>query len=221
MKDEELIQCVQKYRYLYDKSDPLHKSKKNTQEGWAEIAAVFQVKVQVVRKRWAYLRDYFRKQKQSYDSIKSEEWFAKKKKWALYDSLTFLLPSMEYHNTTISDGVSETHQYPDLSDDTSKESISLPFDSHFMETVISQENMPICQQPERKRTKKDLDNQFFSGLRGQHEDDDHEHFFKSLLPGMRTLNPLAAMEYRQEVQGLLIEYIKKDECTGFAEAESS
>ncbi|BFZ05941.1 hypothetical protein BsWGS_08981 [Bradybaena similaris] len=221
MEDEELIRCVQKYSYLYDTSDPKYKSRDSTQGAWAEIAFDLQQKVQVVKKRWAHLRKCFRKQQKCCESLQPEECSAKKKKWPLYDSLTFLLPYMEFGNTTISDVVSETHQCSQLSDDTSEESISVTFDSQLVETVKSQQNMPLCQQPKRKRTKKDLDDQFFSAPRGQLEDDDHEHFLKSLLPAMRTLNPLAAMEYRQEVQGLLIKYIKKAECTGFPEADCS
>lgn len=38
--------------------------------------------------------------------------------------------------------------------------------------------------------------------------DDHEHFFKSLLPTIRKLDPVSSMEFRVEVQKLLLQYLK-------------
>lgn len=125
---------------------------------------------------------------------------------------------MEFGNTAISDGVSEPHHSPDSADDTSEESVSVTFDSHLVGTAKSQQNMFLCQQPKRKRTMSDLENQVVGAPEEQQEEDDHEHFLKSLLPTMRTLGPLAAMEYRHEVQGLLIKYIRKAQSTKFAKS---
>ncbi|CAG5125799.1 unnamed protein product [Candidula unifasciata] len=210
MEDEQLIQSVQKASLLYDKSDPMYGSRESTQKAWTEVAADLKEPIDVVKKRWTCLRDYFRRQQKNFETLKPEEWSAKKKKWPLYESMTFLLPYMEFSNTTLTaDGVLETHQSLDSGDDVSEESVSVTFDNQILESARRQQNMFLCQS-KRKRTVNDLDHQFFSAPNGQHhEEDDHEHFLKSLLPMMRTLDSLAAMEFRHEVQGLLIKYIKK------------
>lgn len=67
-------------------------------------------------------------------------------------------------------------------------------------------------EPGKKRKGTDLDVEVLKALKEpEREPDENELFFKSLLPMLRKLDPMDAMMYRHEVQGLLIRYVQKSQ----------
>lgn len=67
-----------------------------------------------VKTRWGHIRDYFLKKYRENKNVKSGQAATGKKKWHLYDALSFLIPAYEPRNTSsnisLDDVIAETVQ---------------------------------------------------------------------------------------------------------------
>ncbi|XP_012944147.1 uncharacterized protein LOC106013315 [Aplysia californica] len=213
MDNEKLLKAIQERRILYDKTDPKHSDREWLQREWEAVAEELNVEVDAAKKRWAYLRDYFRKQHRVLELVKIGRAPSRKKRWPLFDSMSFLLPYSKPININIDDdfdfcdAVSEgsiTTDCDDENDNDDEESFKRP-DTGTRSTHLMSKK--------RKAPSADFEGECISVDTSQKplvdEQDENEHFLKSILPMMKTLEQLEAMEFRHEVQGLLIQYIKR------------
>ncbi|KAF5271830.1 hypothetical protein FQR65_LT05061 [Abscondita terminalis] len=93
MYEEKLILLVQKYTDIYDVSSKNYHNQQIKDNIWEEIAKEMQKPVSECKKRWASLRDSFRKSLKSQET-KSGQGSLKKRLWRFDKQMTFLRPFM-------------------------------------------------------------------------------------------------------------------------------
>ncbi|GFS06110.1 transcription factor Adf-1 [Elysia marginata] len=75
---------------LFDKRDKNYTNRDFVQRIWEQVAPELNDKAEEVKKRWTYLRDYYRKQKKFLGESKSRQAAVKKVEWPLFDTMSFL-----------------------------------------------------------------------------------------------------------------------------------
>ncbi|XP_041361850.1 uncharacterized protein LOC121377817 [Gigantopelta aegis] len=155
--------------------------------------------------------NYFLKKYREYRSSTSGQAASKKKKWHLYDFLTFLIPScstgptsgnlQENEDDTATSGDEEQSQNSPLSMQSKDNSLAGQFKKPQRRlkrnaqsagmSAIDMEVLKALKEPEP-----------------QQQIDDNVMFFKSLLPSLKHLDEVQTMEFRMEVQRLVLTYLR-------------
>ncbi|KAK3724262.1 hypothetical protein RRG08_043262 [Elysia crispata] len=210
MEDETLIMCVQNRSSIYDKRDPLHHNMDHIQKQWEAIAQEMGCEVNAVKSRWGHMRDYFLKKRREYQTVKSGQAATGKKKWHLYDTLSFLTPIYEQRDTSSNlsqENSGETTQATEsLADLESQASSPMTVRS---DTPPPQAPVVPYKRPQkRKRTASpgnDVDTEILKSLQLQQPEclDDDDMWARSIVPSVRSLNHLEKLEFRLEVLRLL------------------
>ncbi|XP_064085450.1 uncharacterized protein LOC135200763 isoform X2 [Macrobrachium nipponense] len=220
--DEAIIEAVRLHKAIYDRTK--NTSRKATDGQWKKIAEELGGDEACIRKRWSCLRDYFLFQHKILLGKKTGKHGKRKKKWPLYDKMTFLIPQLRSRKdiqALTSTGQNSNQNEIDCnskptvfhpsdrnkSDLVSIESsVVLPVESDFTEPLAKiQHTVPA------KSHKTCLSSQgnVYSFKSDHGNLDDDTHFIMSLLPMMRKLDPLTRLEFRIEVQSLLLRCQKK------------
>lgn len=214
MDQEILIIAVQKRPCIYDKSDPKYHNREYLRKSWDEISfevnetskfifliLVFKLiylysipLVESCQKRWRYLRDYYIKQRRLY--MKSDG--TRKKIWPFFDMLSFLNPFLQTY-AEYTDNEIKDDEYNNLSANGQMEEELINED--FMDEYHQQTSSGT---PAAKRTK--LSGKLNKRIEME-QSDDHEYFFKSLLPMARSMDQSKILQFRIEVQQVLMKYI--------------
>ncbi|GFO32388.1 transcription factor adf-1 [Plakobranchus ocellatus] len=105
--NELLISAVEKRKTLYDRSEPNYCNRNFINAQWRAIGSELDCDENEARKRWTQLRDYFQKnhRHQIQKNLNSQSQTSyKKKKWFLYDNMTFLIPHLREMGVPTSSG---------------------------------------------------------------------------------------------------------------------
>ncbi|XP_066962858.1 transcription factor Adf-1-like isoform X1 [Macrobrachium rosenbergii] len=219
--DEAIIEAVKLHKAIYDRTK--NTNRKAIDGQWKKIAEELGVDEACIRRRWSCLRDYFLFQHKILLGKKTGKHGKRKKKWPLYDKMAFLIPQLRSrqdiqaltsagqnsNQNEIECNSKSTVFHPsdrNKSDLVSIESsVVLPVEPDFMEPLTKiQHTAPA------KSLKTCLSSQGnFYSFRDSANLDDDTHFIMSLLPMMRKLDPLTRLEFRIEVQSLLLRCQKK------------
>lgn len=187
-----------------------------------------------IKRRWGYLRDYFLKQLR--DLKAAPPGAAKRRKWPLFNSLTFLIPHEQYDAFGSHQGEFQSlhaecksseeemlvqemhvddkaltlkeervHEEPLFDTDSVYSSISLSRKRPF--TVSMSSRTPKRRLPAEEPSHNDLEVTSPSCKEYEPCDDD-DHFFKSLKPMLQQLDPIQKLEFRTEVQKLLMQLLR-------------
>lgn len=174
------------------------------------------------KNRWASLRDQFKKKHREMSTTVSGQAAKKRRKWYLYDFLTFLIPTCstgetssnlpdigdllnpdQDDNGSLVDQIQET-QSQDTQDHPSDD------DSLVSDVAPLRKNRPIRCSRKGQDTSA-IDKQVIDAFREAQNEmpiDENEHFFKSLMPIMKTLDVMQALELRGEIQKLVFSFVK-------------
>ncbi|KAK4315019.1 hypothetical protein Pmani_013723 [Petrolisthes manimaculis] len=231
MDDEQLIEAVQRRRAIYDKNHPKHRNRDTLRMLWSECAAELDtVEVERIKRRWGYLRDYFLKQLR--DIKAAPPGAAKKRKWPLFNSLTFLIPHEHYDTLGNFHGESQSLH----SESKSSEEEMLVQEMHVDDKTLALQEVRGCTlmiklwlfrrpftvsmscRPSKRRVPEEpsqYDLEVLSSSCNKEHDpcDDDDHFFKSLKPMLQQLDPLQKLEFRTEVQKLLMQLLRPSSST--------
>ena len=173
---------------------------------------MFSVTASACKNRWGTLRDYFFKKYRESKTTKSGQAASKKKKWHLFDAMSFLTP---YYCSSVTSGNLVYEDQPEDDDVDIGETESQPSPA----TQSSDDSAPVTQEifkkpPQQRKRKKDctttsdFNMEVLKALKEPEVLDENEMFLKSLLPFMKKLNDIQAMEFRIAVQSLLLKHLK-------------
>ncbi|GFO04099.1 hypothetical protein PoB_003060400 [Plakobranchus ocellatus] len=131
----------------------------------------------------------------------------KKRKWNLYDLLTFFgLPC----STGATSGNLQQNDGDSAASSGEENSTRNPLSVHSDESSLPTTSLPTRVKSPRFSKKKNrqlsaIDRKFLHALKEpEKEVDQNELFFKSLLPAMKTLNLVQTLELRSEIQRLVL-----------------
>ncbi|XP_005111112.1 uncharacterized protein LOC101862911 [Aplysia californica] len=245
MDDEKLIATVRKHSAIYDKNDKNYNNRPFITRSWKEVAKEMGSDVWCCKGRWVTMRDYFQKKLKESVLAAASNRPLKKKRWWLFDTLSFLTPFMTMPETS---SVSTVVKPPPDTEEDDEEEVEEPEDDDYGSEMLgkdlpmlddqqSQDSFPSdilennndfpnpFKKPRRSgqsmadnyadlRYNIQQQTQWFLQLQKQAEKntDENEHFFRSLLPTLRKLDDLEVMEFRHDVQGLLLKYFKAARC---------
>lgn len=188
----------------------------------------------VAKKRWTSLRDYFQRQHRDMTTFISGSAPSKKKKWPLYDSMSFLVPYIS--DRPASTNLSSVDDI-DLDSTSSQCSTEVPIayspaPGEESDSVVGVETPPSTEKcypsnrAGRKRSAQphsSIDQEILSTLRTipttpvsprpPQEEDADLLFFKSMLPHVKTLDPLQKMELQAEMHSVLFKHMKRARAT--------
>ncbi|GFS12452.1 transcription factor Adf-1 [Elysia marginata] len=101
MDELKLIESIRERTALYDKAHLKHSNRDYIQHQWEEVACEIGATVDVpeLKRKWSYLRDYFRKLRKRIQNAKPGRGWEKKIKWPLYNSMAFLIPFSDVSET--------------------------------------------------------------------------------------------------------------------------
>ncbi|XP_018008662.1 uncharacterized protein LOC108666328 [Hyalella azteca] len=235
MDDERVIAAVQCRPPLYDKNHPKHCNRELIRTLWEECATEIGGNIDQVKRRWAYLRDYFTK---LYRLSKIPS--SRRKKWPLFDSMMFIVG--DGRDLTEDSGLEETYpmhsqNFSFLSHGNQKPSNIMNIENCDSEAVKEEidghENSLLEATPtiNVKRGRLDFDaylergkqdsayhstepfvymneKEYTKSFKPEDEDDDL-CFFKSLMPMLKKLDDIEKIEFRMAVQNTLLECMKK------------
>lgn len=178
-----------------------------------------------VKTRWGHLRDYFMKKHREYKATKSGQAAERRKKWHLYEIMSFLAPLLEPRETfsnMVNIEIDSTQGSPQVLSPGSPglAPLQTPSPSHTpppVQTPLtptpppSQNSMPPPQRrsAKRKSATSDVDSEIIQALK--HDNDDDDMWARSLVPSMKKLDHLDKMEFRVEVQASLLRFLRRKE----------
>ncbi|GFO23164.1 transcription factor adf-1 [Plakobranchus ocellatus] len=230
MEEERLIDLVSKYTYLFDKSDSKHSNKYYVSQAWNEIATELNTSAEEAKRKWTNLRDYYRRQ------IKvdrgSDSTSKGRKKWIYFDQMQFLnpfmTPSIKKHPRPSSPG---SDSFNDSDDDGA---IVLPNVQLLSASPSPSDDQPAsasyrASSPPRWTASTSVSSRSAHKRRAEEGNapseaikvlresktayDDDEHFFRSCLPMVRQLSMEQKLEFRINVQQLLLQAVRQREHT--------
>ncbi|GFO01533.1 hypothetical protein PoB_002803800 [Plakobranchus ocellatus] len=181
-------------------------------------------KVEVVKKRWTYLRDYYRKQKKFLGEAKSGQAAVKKIKWPVFDAMSFVETFAECsqtHTNFEKPGPLANIELESTSKEDSQEQLTqVGLDTSSgqqLRNAAATDALPPPLSPSRKRKKPDSNSLDFKILAALKEPDNNDNpdghfsFWKGIQPMLKQLNSLEALKFKHEVRGLLISYIERSQ----------
>ncbi|XP_068202945.1 uncharacterized protein [Palaemon carinicauda] len=217
IEDEAIIEAVKLHKAIYDRSK--NTNRKAIDVLWKRIAEELGGDEAFIRKRWSCLRDYFLFQHKILLGKKTGKYARRKKKWPLYDKMSFLIPQLKLkEDTQAVNSIEQSTKQPEEeckylsnvfnpSERSNNKSEPVRIEScrdHTEASNFKEQTVPA------KFHKIDFRSQGSSVSYKDHTNlDDDTHFIMSLLPLMRTLNPLTRLEFRIEVQSLLLRCQKR------------
>ncbi|GFO09734.1 transcription factor adf-1 [Plakobranchus ocellatus] len=169
----------------------------------------------VCKVKWQSLRDYFLRKRRE-NAKKSGQAASTKRQWYLYERMSFLNPfvaaresSGNLDSVPIADE-SLVIQESQADSQPSSESPQLQFES----LNDSQNNASTAsnsgRQKKRKHETEEIDREIIKALK-QEPENEHELFFKSLIPTVSQLDPINTMLFQAEVQHLAVKYLREQQ----------
>lgn len=166
--------------------------------------------------KWQSLRDYFLKKRRE-SSKKSGQAASTKRQWYLFERMSFLNPFVAARET--SGNLDFIAPIEDASVGT-EESVGAGQLSDSPQQLTSPEieaATQISAGPSRNSGKKRksssldiVDKEILKALQKE-PDNEHELFFKSLIPTVSQLDPINTMLFRAEVQQLAVKYLRQQQ----------
>lgn len=186
----------------------------------------------MARKKWAYLRDYFMRQHRAMVTFKSGSAASRKKKWFLYDAMSFLIPHVSDRPT--SGNICDEYVQEDTCSEASTQDSTLtsqfvnmssnnyendtPVASTSQEILVVDADAATPQPTKKYKRKKDsqesIDQEILQTLKNipnvsREEEDEDLLFFKALVPKMKCLNDIQKMELQGELHSVVLKHIKR------------
>ncbi|KAL8561249.1 hypothetical protein ACOMHN_047106 [Nucella lapillus] len=220
MDDERLIAAVRMRGFIYNKDDKNHSNRDMLLAAWNNIAREMgnNVTSAECKTRWASIRDHFRSKHKEMTTTKSGQAATKKRKWHLYDFLTFLIPSCSTGATSGNlPQIIDEHENTSASSDDETSRTSTPTTLQSDQGIAAALPKPRPAVPQKtarsSSSKKDqlsiVDKEVLQALKEPEKDmDENEHFFRSLLPSMKILDAVETLELRSEIQHLVLRHVK-------------
>ncbi|KAL8563868.1 hypothetical protein ACOMHN_034247 [Nucella lapillus] len=208
---------------IYDKGDKNYHNRDIITASWEGISKEVGCDVTACKSKWGTLRDYFFKKYRESKTTTSGQAASKKRKWYLFDTMSFLIPYYGSRETGGNLNYEDQQQKDDLEiEETGSQQSSAPPSSDdslpcSQETFrkLSGNLQETFKKPQQQRKRKSgcnttpyLNMEVLKALKEPETVDENELFLKSLLPSMNKLNDIQAMEFRIEVQSLLLKYLK-------------
>ncbi|XP_076055369.1 uncharacterized protein LOC143033768 [Oratosquilla oratoria] len=243
MDDYRVVLAVEKRSAIYDKKNPRHGNRDALRVIWSEIATELGLgadRVEKVKKRWSYLRDYFTRQYREMRSAKPGEKEARRPTWSLFETMSFLIPHIEERemqgNFATSQRAADVVATKDRRSEASGADNNLNQDlfaeedprtnaKHPQESLLTQRlsatrhnanwhSTDLWSRNTLTTDKITIDLETLAALRQSQElDDDDDHFFKSLKPTIRQLDPVRKLHFWNEVQKLVLHFIQPSTST--------
>lgn len=159
-------------------------------------------------------------------SLKSGSAPDKKRKWYLYDQMLFLLPYTVENKTTsnlsdLSDHEEEVSGQPNTSISPALETtittndMVTPTSGIAGPSSVEKRQKKRAKFPQERALASTLDKEIFTAIQNisttsskSVPEDEDELFFKSLIPKMKTLDPITKWELQAEIQMLVLRYVK-------------
>ncbi|XP_041353601.1 uncharacterized protein LOC121371635 [Gigantopelta aegis] len=216
MGDEQIIWAVQARSTLYDRSDPKYSNRDVIRQLWIDCASELNMEVEQVKKKWTYLRDYFLRQYRLSRTSKSGSSF--KRKWPLFDQMSFLIPYIQPRESKFANLLEEDCQEENDRESTGSidqstpvaDDISNQFPSRWQSTSFASESIRQTRKRSHSPSGTSLfDTEVLKALRQADSYDENEYFFKSLVPHMKSLEPIARMQCRLEIQNVVLKHMKE------------
>ncbi|XP_005109006.1 uncharacterized protein LOC101859047 [Aplysia californica] len=241
--NELVIAAVQKAQALYDRTHKLHANRQFLHQAWKDIGQELNIDGAVAKKKWTSLRDYFQRQHREMTAFKSGPRPSKKKKWPLYDSMTFLVPYVndrpapsnlsEINDLELNatDTVSQSStEVPSIHSPVQKEDVTVSAveTPPGLEDAEVEQNTPASKRhfscATRKRSAQvdiDIQREILDTLRTiptalyvpPQEEDEDLLFFKSMIPKIKALDVLQKMELQAEMHSVLFKHLKRARAT--------
>ncbi|XP_005094780.1 uncharacterized protein LOC101849913 isoform X2 [Aplysia californica] len=192
------------------------------------------------KKKWAVLRDSFRKHHKKKTTFKSGSGGKGPKKWYLYNNLLFLVPFVDGRSTSTTSNLVEGlkneqecqrasfHQEETLDDNLSSASPGRPNSSSLEDSrpgpscTPNATIQPLAPLPKKKRphsqARQDslspFDVEMLNALKVLQKQrkarpDDDEQFLLSLLPALKSLDPVSKFELRGELNATALKYLRR------------
>ncbi|XP_026811171.1 uncharacterized protein LOC113552502 [Rhopalosiphum maidis] len=109
---ETLITLVQQRSTIYDYKDKLHSNRDVQERLWKEISRILKAPVSECKTKWTTLCNSFSKQLREEKKLTSGSEATKKRKWHLYDNMTFLKDYMFQHKDMTSNLIADDLDEP-------------------------------------------------------------------------------------------------------------
>ncbi|KAK3758353.1 hypothetical protein RRG08_004174 [Elysia crispata] len=229
--NEALIAAVQKRQPLYDKSDDNYSNRVFIAKQWQEIGQEIGINDQTARKKWTTLRDYFQKTHRQLTNTKSGSGTEKHRKWYLYDSLLFLLPhigdrasssnlspdQLEENEPTFSVGDNSQDRSSTLSPAPSTSTQSQAVEVHAQPLLTPTPSAARKRKyPQERYAANPVDEKMLEtisniGTRIAQKEvlDEDEHFCRSLVSKIKSLDPFSKLECQAEIQMVILRYMRR------------
>ncbi|XP_072934156.1 uncharacterized protein [Epargyreus clarus] len=212
MNIDALIALVRKKPQLWDRGNKFHSNRNVLDKCWREIAGELNEEEHKVRKKWKYLRDQFSVE---YGKIPpagcEEEMLTYEPKWRYYKSLQFLeevvTPRVNTKNPRRDEDSSEGSQ--DTSAPGSPSPMENELKTRYKERMMEMKKQKLRYMREKQKMKRS----------SEMVNEEHMHFFKSLLPHVRSIPPHMQLSFRNRVQAVVEEFAYRPDPTAVAGSE--
>ncbi|XP_060866685.1 transcription factor Adf-1-like [Metopolophium dirhodum] len=212
---EILVSLIEKRPSIYDFKHKDHSNRTVQDKLWEEISKEMDVSVSVCKSKWTSLRNSYARELREIKNKKSGSAASKKRKWYLFESMSFLSDFMLQHKQMISNVSDTCNEHNERS-----ESEEYSFDTSTVEDNISPEdgtaserelNETVFKRPKKSKTQlKTASEQvaepmieFLKSRTKQantSEDSSEILFFKSLIPDYKKLNDKNQRRFKTIVQ---------------------
>ncbi|RUS90589.1 hypothetical protein EGW08_001677 [Elysia chlorotica] len=230
-----LVEAVRQRRTLWDRNNANYSNRQIFNNLWKEIGAELGCNEHEARKKWANLRDYFHRMHRYLCRDDANSRMHRRKKWFLYDSMTFLLPHLKSYTINVKneeDSNKSTEPVKDASglhfefDDILSQTSSIPLS----DSNIDRDRSHECEEPEDDDIveKKPLLSLIERNGKPVHSNrkiyhgtgsgmvavetfdskDEDELFLRSLIPKMKLMNTHQKMTCQAEMIMLMLKHIK-------------
>ncbi|BES94647.1 Hypothetical protein NTJ_07456 [Nesidiocoris tenuis] len=196
MSSSDLIASVYRRRALWDPSDVHHHNRLIVNSLWQDVGRELSMNMMQAKSKWRGLRDYYRQQRRRNIDQPVEAQFSS---WAHFAEMSFLEGTMTPRSGRAIKG--ETSETPiELNRD---EGVDQGWTNGSQEPTDAIPSYNLVPQV-----------RYADSIESSDPDDDDLHFFKSLLPDVKSLPRHKKLLIRLKIQELIINeiYPSKDEC---------
>ncbi|KAF0721124.1 BESS domain-containing protein [Aphis craccivora] len=218
---EKLINLVFLRKSIYDFTDKEHSNKIIQDRLWNEISTEMKTSVAECKSKWACLRNSFARALREEKSKKSGSAASRKKKWYLFEEMSFLSSFMMQHKQTLSNLEASGSDDESEATDTEKSTENVDYNESSNEienegtnitSLIDRQELQVSSEPVFKKPKKTQSKnsaaeqvagpmiEFLRSKTNKSAVEDVDLlFFKSLLPDFKKLNGKNQRQFKQFV----------------------
>ncbi|XP_076040983.1 uncharacterized protein LOC143025350 isoform X2 [Oratosquilla oratoria] len=205
MDIEKLICEVQCRTALYNATEPAYANRDLKEQLWKDVSEAMMRPVEECKKKWKTIRDGFMRELKLQQQPGA---VTKRKPYIHFAQLTFLIPHVQYKNDPTNNSLMsiDKHEYDEHDESRPNGSYEVYVDEQYdpptpqCELSLDSISNMSDSTAQRKKRKVDPSQEYFENrlleilekkniTAPQPELDEDEHFFKSLIPTMKKLDP--------------------------------